>query len=1314
MRERTKSFWKAFLGAAVAFTLVFSVAAPASADTTAGEGGGGGGASGTSSWYWAYGDRPGDAWNAFVADWGNGVREGNGTIYASDGTNLGANLNTCKNAAQIWWIHFNNPNSARFWGLDPGYNIRDSGGTGHLPNWWVDNTGLTGAARDARGYVPAGTTLSDGYTTPSGGYFTDWVKSRASSYVSSSTSNSSSVVVVCSTLSPALVVDESGTQTRTITNGDTYNSPSSFATTVQREVLNTTNASTTDGGADLIGVNNLHDQAAVSVTTNYGNVLRGIVNGTLFGSTPMNNLSRAQWTQIATLIANARTQDTTLQHGQVELDAANKAGLAEGGVLNVTEWAQRATITTSGSQTYQDPWRYTGVRYWSGSGWGPVQNVNWIDTKLSTTPVWNNGNGWTLASESYSVTSANPTQENTGFWQLLSVHCNLDELNALKSALVAAGRSATVIQQTNNDDGTITAILRTPVRNQGWADVPVSNAAQQQAVNNAQAALTAAQAAHASAVTAYNTAVTNAAAAQTAYNNAQTAYNNRNSAYGLPFAALNTANTNLTNAQTNYGTARDEALAASVALRQYVNNLTTGSGSTNGYTETSGSISGASSSNAVVDSSGNLYYRTASAIMKVTPAGVSSTFVTATTIGFGLAIDGQNRVYFVTSGGILQRATSTGVVSTLATVGTIVGGLDVDSNYNVYLSNYTSGTVQRVTAAGAVSTFVTGISYAWGVAVDDSNNVYVASYDTNQLFRFPSTGGTPVAVATLASPLGVAFANGNVYVSQWTTGNVFVLNGTTLSPVMTSTTAPVTGGTSSYGIAVGSDGTIYNHTSGGVYKKYTAANGIAAADKTAMISALTSYESTYATGYVANPSTTSNTAVNQATALRASTVDGNLRGFIDTFTTKNSALATAWTAYSNAQSAQVTAQNNYNTAAAAVESYRVALLNAGNALEAANDAVEDAADLVTTRANAITTAQNNLAAAQAALVAANGVTQRVWSPARPSILDFGDANNPSAALAASGYVGFYDKECVTDCTSSPTGTGSTAANGGTGNASNTTNLGHKDSFGGAVLTDATAREQGNTSPSTNSNYLEIFRDNSQSRTVRVNTSYPVVSGTNFSYNGGAPFTTTVNIWGMSTPDTNPAAGQFFMTATNITNRAGAGTSEVLFDGLNGTSIWTSDLNRAPGTQKNFGNDLYSTGISETFSGFANTFQVGGTWASETDRPVVLNIKWEYRPTTTVTVPANIGFGTVATGSDNASQISIARTENISQALDVRCYAQYGITNSLDNNLDDLTQQYTGTGSVNNIDTGLITSANGDDSYLENNNLVLKFIRGVAE
>ncbi len=1331
MRERTKSFWKAFLGAAVALTLVFSVAAPASADTTGGSGGGGGAAtaSGSSSWYWAYGDRPGDAWNAFVADWGSGVRAQNGTVYSYAGIATGVDLSICQNAAQIWWVHFNATGLQKFWGKSPNYLIRDDNGVGHAPDWWIRNLGPTGAAQEARGWVAGGTVLGNGqYTVPAGGqWFTDAVRASASTWVANSGINNMHMVVVCSYLSPALAVDESGTQTRTITNGATYNSPSSFTTAVQRQVLNTTSATATDNGVDLVGVNNLHDQAASPVITNYGNVLRGITNGTLFGSTPMNNLSRAQWNQIDTLIANARNQDATLQHGAVELSTANKAGLAEGGVLNVSEWAQRATITTSGSQTYTDYWRYTGVRYWQSGGWGPVQNINWLDTRLSTVPTWNTPNGWTLASEHYSVTSATPTQENTGFWQILSVHCNLDELNALKSALTAAGRSATTIQQTNNDDGTISAILRTPVTNQGWADVPVSNAAQQSAVNAAQASLTAAQTAHSNAVTAYNAAVNAAATAQATFNSAQTEYQNRNNNAGPSRVTLDTANVNLATAQDNYNTARTAALSASSALHTAIAAMP--SGSSSGYGSSTitlpasvTSVMGNIISEPVTDSNGNVWLKSANYIVSVSPTGVVGTPRAIPSSGTATAIDSLNRIYTLTAAGtgLFRFDPATNLVTTLPMSGSVplAGGLAVDAQFNVFATDYWQNSVVRITPAGALTT-VAYYDMPWGVAVD---NTYVYAATANGIERTPKGGGTTTLLPAINNPSYVTISNGIVYALSQNM-ELFRLNAaqTAWTAVMaTSTVQVAVPGSSGFGVSA-SDGAIY-YGVGNSLRKFTPTGGLSVADQTAATSALTTYENNYRnivsnsveTNYVANPSTASTNAVTRVNAVVTSSSTTTLINLRNAFTTANSNLATAWTAYNSAFSSQQAAQTAFNNANAGVAAYLLAMQNAAVALENANNAVDTAASLVTTRAEAVTNAQNSLAAANAALTDANGVTQRVWAPARPSILDFGDARNTSSALAASGYVGFYDKECVTNCTTAPTGPNATAANGANGNASNTANLGHKDSLGGAVLRDAQAREEGNTSPSTNSNYLEVFRDNSQSRTVRVNTAYPVVAGTNFNYNGGAAFTTTVNIWGMSTPDTNPAAGQFFMTATNITNRTGGGTTEVLFDGLNGTNIWTTDLTRAPGTQKNFGNDLYSTGISETFSGFSNTFRVSGTWASEVDRPVVLNIKWEYRPTTVVTVPALVGFNTVATGTDNASQLRISRTEDLNQALDVRCYAQYGSSNSLDNNLSDLTQQYTGTGSVNNIDTGLIGTANGDDSYLEPNNLVIKFIRGVSE
>lgn len=326
-------------------------------------------------------------------------------------------------------------------------------------------------------------------------------------------------------------------------------------------------------------------------------------------------------------------------------------------------------------------------------------------------------------------------------------------------------------------------------------------------------------------------------------------------------------------------------------------------------------------------------------------------------------------------------------------------------------------------------------------------------------------------------------------------------------------------------------------------------------------------------------------------------------------------------------------------------------------------------------------------------------------------------NNP--ALLRTGNLGFYDKECSLQCTTSPTaGNGASAANGAVNNVSNTGSLTHVDEFGGAI------------SDGTNSNYYEIFRDNKDHR-ITTNIAYPNVSGTVFSYNGHAPISTTAVLWrgnnvdpastlnipeGGSgypstggTPDTSPAGGQLRVSAVGGTG-TGSATNEIqLFTG-----------SQAPTTQKNFSRadaahpvDTYSGPYATQVAGAYNTFDVAATWASLQNRPVVMNVKWEYQPTTSTTVPRTVGFQV------NGTQ-RVDATEARNQAIDVRCYANYGSSSTIVPGGDWTAAKQTGTGVPNVIDTNvlysdLVNNGSADTTaYRTASNLVIKFVRGVAE
>ena len=312
-------------------------------------------------------------------------------------------------------------------------------------------------------------------------------------------------------------------------------------------------------------------------------------------------------------------------------------------------------------------------------------------------------------------------------------------------------------------------------------------------------------------------------------------------------------------------------------------------------------------------------------------------------------------------------------------------------------------------------------------------------------------------------------------------------------------------------------------------------------------------------------------------------------------------------------------------------------------------------------------------------------TSQAKRPTGPDAKIFGVKSVSSPALARTGDLGFYDKECTAQCSTDPSGSGASTANGAVSNASETSN--RSDGGNGGAVYDGS-----------NSNYFEMFRDNDPRR-ITVNTAYPTGDWKTFDYKGEAPIATTVTMWSGSTPGAPKAAGggQFTISAVN-----GSGTKK-LFTG-----------NTAPTTQTNF--TLTSGRPVQAFSGpYATkiagpyrTFEVGGTWASEATKPVVLNVKWEYQPQTLVLLPFNVGF----TSDGKATTATNAGTRY--QKIDVACYAAFGDTTSAPAAYD--AARYTGTGTTNSVDANILDAAmvDGTNARQDHQNLVVRFVRGVAE
>lgn len=296
---------------------------------------------------------------------------------------------------------------------------------------------------------------------------------------------------------------------------------------------------------------------------------------------------------------------------------------------------------------------------------------------------------------------------------------------------------------------------------------------------------------------------------------------------------------------------------------------------------------------------------------------------------------------------------------------------------------------------------------------------------------------------------------------------------------------------------------------------------------------------------------------------------------------------------------------------------------------------------------------------------------------QPSVLDFGDAKNPNAAMAATASLGFYDKECPFECTPSATGNGASKTNGAVDNIENKPvgeNKITNDSKYGAKSTDS------------NSNFFELFRDN-QDKTISADVWYPKSEGV-VSYDGSAPLTTTITRWNEGTPGISDSNGGKFTMTTKDGNQ--------LFTG-----------NQKPENQRNWNTGTFSNATSTVLSGLHREFNVKSTWASEENKPQVLNLKWEYAPN----VSTNVFTSKVGFGANGAQKTGEAVT--LTTSIQGKCYANYG-TESQTPTVDAF-HTNTGTGTTNNLDGVLFQGAgNGANARDIQSNLVINFIRSTTE
>lgn len=314
-------------------------------------------------------------------------------------------------------------------------------------------------------------------------------------------------------------------------------------------------------------------------------------------------------------------------------------------------------------------------------------------------------------------------------------------------------------------------------------------------------------------------------------------------------------------------------------------------------------------------------------------------------------------------------------------------------------------------------------------------------------------------------------------------------------------------------------------------------------------------------------------------------------------------------------------------------------------------------------------------------ISASAVTKRYDKAPTVDALDFGSESNPNAAKKKSGMLGFYDKECGFECT--PDSLSSNAQQNGAKN--------NVEDSGNVQSGNRTGATTSYNSGSVNSNSLEFFRDNAKNK-VDVDLWYPKRGGA-VVYDGEEPLTTTVSRWSEGTPGiTNSNGGQFTMTSAK---------GDKLFTGKDAAT-----------NQRNWNTSLFSNSQSTMLTGKHTSFNMSSTWASDADRPQVLNIKYEYAPQVQSTIYTNnIGFGA------NSSR-STGSTSTVATAIDGKCYVNYknkGDKSEAQFNTVKSFHDNTGTGTENKIDGAIVQGAGSvSTSKDKQTNLVVNFVRATTE
>jgi len=221
-----------------------------------------------------------------------------------------------------------------------------------------------------------------------------------------------------------------------------------------------------------------------------------------------------------------------------------------------------------------------------------------------------------------------------------------------------------------------------------------------------------------------------------------------------------------------------------------------------------------------LDDAGNAYAAVpgASAIVKVTSAGVESNVGTSLSRANAVAVDASGNVYAaLANGSIVEMPGNGGSQITLNSGFTNPAGIAVDSFGNAYVADAAANSVSEVLATNAAQivlanqTTVPSLSGPTGVAVDSYGNVFVANTIGNSVIELPFNGSAAVTLGSgLSSPTGLAVdPAGSLYIADGRNSRIVFIPNENGTLNTADQIAIITGLGSPSGVAVAGNGTVY-------------------------------------------------------------------------------------------------------------------------------------------------------------------------------------------------------------------------------------------------------------------------------------------------------------------------------------------------------------------------------------------------------------------------------------------------------------------------------------------------------------------------